>query len=116
VASVTHAVKRRLPASLGDRLQRWRSSVAHLIVGAEIHRTRVEATRQAAAAHQASLAELHRAVEDLLERQDQILASYDQRVAALTNRVLDLEERLASATTGRSVDANAVLAEHDEHA
>lgn len=108
-------VRGRLPAPLADRLQRWRSSAAHLLVGAELHQASLDAARRADEARQAALVELRLAVEDLLARQDEILAGYDRRVAALTNRVLDLEERLGSRRALGS-DANAVLAEHGEHA
>ena len=49
------------------------------------------------------LAGLEQRTLDLLARQDAVLASYDRRVAALTNRVLDLEER----RRGRSLAARA---------
>ncbi len=85
-----------------------------MLAGAELHQARVDAARQAADASQAVLHELHLAVNDLLERQDVILASYDRRVAALANRMLDLEEQLSPRTEpeDRIADANSVLAEH----
>lgn len=85
-----------------------------MIAGPELHQARVDAERQAAEVSQAVLHELQRAVNDLLERQDVILASYDRRVAALTNRVLELEDRLpARVASGRIADANELLADHE---
>jgi hypothetical protein len=89
------------------------------LVGAELHEAGLDAVRRTDEARQAAVVELRVAVDDLLARQDEILSGYDRRVAALTNRVLDLEERLAASTVGqgrsRGGDADTVLFEHDKH-
>ena len=47
---------------------------------------------------------------DLMERIDTLVSSYDRRVAALANRVLDLEERIVSDTEGLPADSAVILA------
>lgn len=114
MASVLSAARRRLPPPVAERLQRLRSGVAHLVAGAEIHKAKVEAVGESARAIEAARHELHVAVDDLLERQDLILSSYDRRVAAIANRVLDLEEQLrAHGRAGDDPVAATVVAEHE---
>ncbi|MFN2607036.1 MAG: methyltransferase domain-containing protein [Acidimicrobiales bacterium] len=102
MSRAARAVWRSLPAGVADPLRRVRRLVALGIAGGELGQVRADGTR----------ALEHRTAE-LLGRQDAVLASYERRVAALTNRVLDLEERQGPSPADRAVDdANLVLATH----
>jgi hypothetical protein len=113
VASVLSAARQRLPAPVADSLQRWRGRLAYLIAGVQFNELRVDAARAAERARDEALVALRTAVNDLLVRQDTILASYDRRVAALANKVLDLEEAVGrGGLDARGDDTNRIVSEH----
>lgn len=103
----------RLPSPLHDRLARLRETAARRVAGAELDRLAARITDLEGGLAQAFAQER----KDLLERTDALVASYDQRVAALANRLMDLEDRLAGTGAGAgdaapAFDADAVLAVH----
>jgi hypothetical protein len=104
-----------------------RRATAQAIVGAELHAL----AQEIAATHEAAMAESRRQmlayladrdterhqydldlIADFLARQDAVLAGYDRRVAALTVRVLDLEDRLRGVGEVDRTDMNAVIDAH----
>jgi SAM-dependent methyltransferase len=91
VASLFRTARRHLPSPVADFLRRRRHEVVRLATGVDLAET---AARTAAVGDEVR-ADFEQRTLDLLARQDAILAGYDRRVAALVNRVLDLEERLA---------------------
>jgi hypothetical protein len=91
VASLFRTARRHLPSPVADFLRRRRHEVVRLATGVDLAET---AARTAAVGDEVR-ADFEQRTLDLLARQDAILAGYDRRVAALANRVLDLEERLA---------------------
>ena len=104
------ALGRRLPPPWFDRVQAVRRDVAKALCGPELHRMRQEMDRL-----RDDVAELlarHR--QDVIDRNDAVLANYDRRVASVANRLLDLEERLHGAGAPPT-DANRILAAHEEH-
>jgi len=105
VASLFRAAKRHLPRPVGDWLRVRRRDAVRLGTGVDIH----EVARQVAVIREEMLGDLEQRTLDLLARQDVVLASYDRRVAALVNRVLDLEERLGGQNPNL---LEAVLAPH----
>ncbi|MEA2972272.1 MAG: hypothetical protein QOG82_730 [Actinomycetota bacterium] len=98
----------RLPSPIHDRLARLREAAARRVAGAELDRLAARITDLEGGLAQAFAQER----KDLLERTDALVASYDQRVAALANRLMDLEDRLAGTSGEPSFDADAVLAAH----
>ena len=86
----------RLPSPLHDRLARLRETAARRVAGAELDRLAARITDLEGGLAQAFAQER----KDLLERTDALVASYDQRVAALANRLMDLEDRLAGTGAG----------------
>lgn len=113
MGSVFSGVREQLPAPVAAALQRWRRRLAFALSGVQFNELRVDAAGAAERARDEAVAALRTAVDDLLVRQDTILASYDRRVAALTNKVLELEELLKHAgRNGQVADANRVVAEH----
>lgn len=91
MASLFRTARRHLPTTVADFLRRRRHEVVRLTTGVDL----AEVAARTAEVHEEVLAEFEQRTLDLLARQDAILAGYDRRVAALVNRVLDLEERLA---------------------
>ena len=89
MATVSGVVKRHLPAPLAGWLRRGRRGAVRLATGVDLQAT----AKQTAAVREEVLTDLEQRTLDLLARQDAVLAGYDRRVAALTNRVLDLEDR-----------------------
>ena len=93
-------------------LRQYRRSVVRRTTGVDIEGAAgdIESIRHDIA----GALEQHR--HDLLARHDTVLASYDRRVAALVNRVLDIEERLGGETPdpvagiGAHVARSAILA------
>ncbi|HEX8769337.1 MAG TPA: class I SAM-dependent methyltransferase [Acidimicrobiales bacterium] len=100
-ARAAHAAWRALPPAVMGPLRRVRRSLAAALIGGELDRLRWEAQRA-----------LDQSISDLMGRQDTVLASYDQRVASLANRVLDLEEYQGGRPTSADGDANQVLQSH----
>ena len=98
------------PSALHDRLARLREAAARRVAGAELDQLAARITDLEGGLAQAFAQER----KDLLERTDALVASYDQRVAALANRLMDLEDRLAGTGDGDvpAFDADAVLAAH----
>lgn len=97
---------------LANQVQRWRRAAAQVIGGGEALRT--AATQHINEVRDELREELERRTQDLMRREDTVLASYDRRVAALVNRVLNLEEQLRSERPHdpRVVDGSQVLAAH----
>ena len=91
MASLFRTARSHLPSPVADFLRRRRHEVVRLATGVDLAET---AARTAAVGDEVR-ADFEQRTLDLLARQDAILAGYDRRVAALVNRVLDLEERLA---------------------
>lgn len=83
-------------------------SAAHSVEMAAAHRQMLEHLATLEAQSHGRDLEL---IADLLARQDAVLAGYDRRVAALTLRVLDLEERTRQRGPD-SVDATALIDDH----
>lgn len=94
-----------MPLRVGDWLRARRRDAVRLGTGVDIHET----AHQLAAVRQEMVDDFEQRTLDLLARQDVMLASYDRRVAALVNRVLDLEERLGGPSPNL---LDAVLAPH----
>lgn len=93
-------VKRRVPEPVLDRLRYLRHLVGAIVAGGEVAHLRAE------------FAELIDArTRDLLARSDEVLSSYDRRVAAVATRLLDLEDRVAAGGL-EEPDADRVLAAH----
>lgn len=90
MASLFRAAKRHVPRPVGDWLRARRRDAVRLGTGVDIH----EMARHVAVVREEMLGNFEQRTLDLLARQDEVLASYDRRVAALVNRVLHLEERL----------------------
>jgi SAM-dependent methyltransferase len=90
VATIVRIAKRHLPSPAADWLRYRRREVVRLITGVDVQAV----ARESASVREEVLAGFEQRTLDLLARQDTVLASYDRRVAALVNRVLDLEERL----------------------
>jgi hypothetical protein len=90
VASLSGAATRRLPPQVIAWLRQRRRSVVRRSTGVDIEGAAgdIESIRHDVA----GALEQHR--HDLLARHDTVLAGYDRRVAALVNRVLDIEERI----------------------
>lgn len=105
VASLFRTARRHVPRPVAEWLGQRRRDMVRLGTGVDIQRT----AEQMTAMRQEVLGDIEQRTLDLLERQDAILASYDRRVAALINRVLDLEERLGGQSAGL---LDAVLAPH----
>ncbi len=99
MAIVFRVARRVLPAPVAGSLRRVRRRVVRLATGVDVQ----GAMQETVAVREEVLAGLEQRTLDLLARQDAVLASYDRRVAALTNRVLDLEGR----AHGRSLAARA---------
>lgn len=104
------ALGRRLPPPWFDRVQALRRDVAKALCGPELHRMRQEMDQLRDDV--AALLARHR--QDVIDRNDAVLANYDRRVASVANRLLDLEERLDGAGAPPA-DANRILAAHEEH-
>ncbi|MEA2972268.1 MAG: hypothetical protein QOG82_726 [Actinomycetota bacterium] len=130
---VIDRVRRTLPEPVARRVRWARAVTAQTIAGAELHAL----AQEIAATHEAAMAESRRQmlafladreterhqydlelIADFLARQDAVLAGYDRRVAALTVRVLDLEDRLkgpgdvVGASDVDRIDMNAVIDAH----
>lgn len=101
------SARRYLPGPLVRVLLRCRAAAADLIAREELERLRQELNRVRADLQD----QLEQRTRELLDREDTVLATYDQRVAAIANRVLDLEER-REPTGQDDVDANRILAGH----
>lgn len=95
-------IKRRVPGPALERLRRWRHLAAATVAGGELARVQAEMTELVDAR-----------TRDLLARSDEVLSSYDRRVAAVATRLLDLEDRVAA---GGAVvaGADAVVGGHVE--
>jgi len=95
-------LKRRVPEPVVEGLRRLRHVVAAAVTGGELARLRAEFSEQ-----------IDARTRDLLARSDEVLSSYDRRVAAVATRLLDLEERVAAGAPG-APDADSVVAAHVE--
>ena len=121
MSGIKGTVRRALPDPVFARVQEARGQVARAVAGTELHRLRQENDRlhdendRLRDELTAAMAQLG---QDVIARSDAVLSSYDRRLAALANRVLDLEERVAAAAGGGAdaADANRILAGHEEHA
>lgn len=109
MASLFRTARQHLPSPVADFLRRRRHEVVRLTTGVDLQET---AARTAAVGEEVR-AELEQRTLDLLARQDAVLAGYDRRVAALVNRVLDLEERVAGqGGQGGPAEAGPALGPH----
>ena len=124
---VLDRVRRTLPQPVARRVRWVRAVTAQTIAGAELHAL----AQEIAATHETAMAESRRQmlafladrdrdrhehdlelIADFLARQDAVLAGYDRRVAALTVRVLGLEDRLRGVEDVDGTDMNAVIDAH----
>jgi SAM-dependent methyltransferase len=90
VASIVRVARRHVPPPIAGWLRRGRRDAVRLMTGVDVEST----AREMAEAREEVLVALEQRTLDLLARQDAVLAGYDRRVAALINRVLNLEARV----------------------
>ena len=94
-------VRRKLPKPAGERLRQSRATAARVLTLGELERLRAEIQE-----------EIERRTRDVLERQDTVLSGYDRRVAAVVDRLVALEDRVATGGPDPSAIADRVLAAH----
>ena len=114
--------RRILPPPVMARIQAARGMLARAVAGTELFRLRQENDRL----RDDLAAAVQRHGQDLLARSDAVLSAYDRRLAAIANRLLDLEARLSPRSGDDPTrpgepdrhqvdDANRILAAHEEH-
>lgn len=113
MSRVKAAFRRALPPPVLARVQSSRGAVARAVAGTELFRLRQENDQLRAEL----AAAMDRHGRDVVARTDAVLSSYDRRLAAVANRVMDLEDRIGATTAAGTdgPDANRILADHEEH-